>query len=216
METTNATAGRRYKVLEAVGRGGFGTVYKAALLGPGGFRKTVALKVLNPEIAEKEDLAARLRDEARMLGLLKHRAIVHVDGLQRLADRWALVMEFVEGVDLKHLLTRTGPMPVGPALEVMEAGRGRAPKGVQDVASILQCLELRGASALAAPPRVRRVRGSGVGIVELAWYGVVVQNATTGHARRGANLRPVKKLATQCKEKVEVTMIADIKTVPSE
>jgi serine/threonine protein kinase len=120
LETTNATAGRRYKVLEAVGRGGFGTVYKAALLGPGGFRKTVALKVLNPEIAEKEDLAARLRDEARMLGLLKHRAIVHVDGLQRLADRWALVMEFVEGVDLKHLLTRTGPMPVGPALEVME------------------------------------------------------------------------------------------------
>ena len=110
---------RRYRVIEAVGRGGFGTVYKAALLGPGEFRKTVALKVLNPEVAEKAEIAARLRDEARMLGLLQHRAVVRVDGLQRLGDRWAVVMEFVEGVDLKRLLKEVGPMPVGAALEVM-------------------------------------------------------------------------------------------------
>lgn len=110
---------RRYRVIEAVGRGGFGTVYKAALLGPGGFRKTVALKVLNPEVAENPEIAARLRDEARMLGLLQHRAVVRVDGLQRLGDRWAVVMEFVEGVDLKRLLKETGPLPVGAALEII-------------------------------------------------------------------------------------------------
>lgn len=110
---------RRYRVIQAVGRGGFGTVYKAALLGPGDFRKTVALKVLNPELAEKEDIAARLRDEARMLGLLQHRAVVRVDGLQRLGDRWAVVMEFVEGVDLKRILQEAGPVPVGPALEIV-------------------------------------------------------------------------------------------------
>ena len=110
---------RRYRVIEAVGRGGFGTVYKAALLGPGDFRKTVALKVLNPEVAEQEDIAARLRDEARMLGLLQHRAVVRVDGLQRLGERWAVVMEFVEGVDLKHILQVCGPIPVGPALEIV-------------------------------------------------------------------------------------------------
>lgn len=110
---------RRYRVIEAVGRGGFGTVYKAALLGPGDFRKTVALKVLNPELAEHEDIGARLRDEARMLGLLQHRAVVRVDGLQRLGDRWAVVMEFVEGVDLKRILQVMGPVPVGPTLEIV-------------------------------------------------------------------------------------------------
>ena len=50
-------------VIEAVGRGGFGTVYRAELLGPGGFRKVVALKVLNPDIAEQQDFAERLRDD---------------------------------------------------------------------------------------------------------------------------------------------------------
>ncbi len=114
---------RRYQVLEAVGRGGFGTVYRAQLLGQGGFRKLVALKVLNPDIAEQGGFAERLRDEARMLGLISHRAVVRVDGLLLLNGRWTVVMEFVEGVDLKRLLG-LGPMPVGPALEVVEEVAG--------------------------------------------------------------------------------------------
>ena len=57
----------------------------------------------------------RLKDEARLLGLMHHRAIVQVDGLTRLQGRWAVVMEYVEGVSLKELLS-TGPLPLGPAL----------------------------------------------------------------------------------------------------
>ena len=110
---------REYRVLEAVGRGGFGTVYKAEVLGAGGFRKRVALKVLNSEVAELPDFARRLRDEARMLGMVEHPAVVRVDGLTRLQGRWTLVMEFVDGVDLKQLV-RGGPVPMGPALEVAE------------------------------------------------------------------------------------------------
>ena len=40
---------RKYRVIEAVGRGGFGIVYRAELIGTGGFTKSVALKVLTPE-----------------------------------------------------------------------------------------------------------------------------------------------------------------------
>ncbi len=111
--------GRRYEVMEPIGRGGFGTVYRARLLGEGGFVKIVALKVLNPEIEAAGDIARRLRDEARVLGLLRHRAIVAVDGLVQLEGRWAVVMEFVDGADLAQVLSARGPLPLGPALEVI-------------------------------------------------------------------------------------------------
>ena len=111
--------GRRYRVLETIGKGGFGTVYKADLLGQGGFVKSVALKVLNEGVAGVEGMSERLRDEARMLGLLRHRAIVAVDGLLQIDGRWTVVMEYVEGVDLKLLLSR-GPVPVGVAIEIIQ------------------------------------------------------------------------------------------------
>ncbi len=111
---------RRYRVIEAVGRGGFGTVYRAELVGPSGFRKEVALKVLNPDAPEAAGVAERLRDEARVLGMLRHRAIVQVDGLHLLGGRWTVVMEFVEGVDLKQLLAARHKVPPGVALEIVQ------------------------------------------------------------------------------------------------
>ena len=117
------TQGRTYRVLKAVGKGGFGTVYKAEMLGPGGFTKPVALKVLNPDMAEQDGIAERLRDEARLLSLLQHRSIVWVDGLLQLNGRWTVVMEFVDGVDLRHLL-KGGPVPVGCALDIIQQVAG--------------------------------------------------------------------------------------------
>ncbi len=111
---------RRYHVIEAVGRGGFGTVYRARLLGPSGFTKQVALKVLNPDAPESIGVAERLRDEARLLGMLRHRAIVQVDGLHLLNGRWTVVMEFVDGADLKQVLGATGPLPPGVAVEIVQ------------------------------------------------------------------------------------------------
>jgi serine/threonine protein kinase len=111
-----------YHILEVLGRGGMGTVYRAEMHGldtSGGFTKIVAVKILNPEVQGNPDLVQRLRDEARMLGLVRHRAIVQVDRLLVLDDRWAIVMEYVGGFDVAELLLRYGPMPLGPALEVV-------------------------------------------------------------------------------------------------
>jgi serine/threonine protein kinase len=109
--------GRRYQIREVLGKGGFGTVYRADLVAAGGFSRAVALKVLNADMEGVDDVARRLRDEARVLGKLGHRAIVHVDGLIVLDGRWTVVMEYVHGVDLKTIIA-AGPVPVGPALEI--------------------------------------------------------------------------------------------------
>ncbi len=97
---------RRCRIVELLGKGGFGAVYRAELLGAGGFRKPVALKILNADVANNEDIVQRLRDEARMLGLVRHSSIVHADALVQLDGRWTLVMEHVPGVGLNELVGR--------------------------------------------------------------------------------------------------------------
>ncbi len=109
--------GRKYKVRGVLGRGAFGTVYRADQLGAEDFARPVALKVLNDGGATA-DIAERLREEARLLGLLRHRSIVKVDGLVALDGRWTIVMEFIDGVDLRRLV-QGGPIPAGPAIEII-------------------------------------------------------------------------------------------------
>lgn len=109
---------RSYKVLGVIGQGGFGTVYRAKLLGEDGFEKDVALKLLRKN-RTKPKILARFRDEARMLGLVRDRAIVAVDPPTRMDDTWAVVMEFVDGVPTEQLLLDQGPLPVGVVLEII-------------------------------------------------------------------------------------------------
>ena len=70
---------RAYHVQAVLGSGGFGAVYRAKYVGEGNFSKIVALKVLHSDMAAVGEVAMRMRDEARMLGLLRHRNIVQVD-----------------------------------------------------------------------------------------------------------------------------------------
>ncbi len=109
---------RRYRVGQALAQGGFGTVYQAQLELPDGFTRPVAIKVLNDTDDAAQEYAQRLRDEARMLGLIRHRAIVDPLGLMQLKGRWAVAMELVPGVDLAQLIA-LGPMPPTVALAIV-------------------------------------------------------------------------------------------------
>jgi serine/threonine-protein kinase len=86
-----------YQILGLLGRGAFGLVYAARLVGPEGFVRPVALKVLRPAYADNAALVSQLKDEARALARLRHPAFVQVDRLVELDLGWTIVMERVEG-----------------------------------------------------------------------------------------------------------------------
>lgn len=109
---------RRYRITAVLGKGGFGKVYRAILEGAGGFHKDVAIKLLRDEEVPELTLM-RFRDEARILGLVRDRAIVSVDPPTRLAGRWAVVMEYVDGASLQRLMS-LGPMPPTVAAELTQ------------------------------------------------------------------------------------------------
>jgi serine/threonine-protein kinase len=108
----------QYKLTRLVGEGAFGAVYEGERVGEGLSRR-VALKLLHPTHTGRRVIESRLRDEARMLSLIRHRAIVRVDDLIRVDDSWCVVMEFVEGSDLRRLL-EVGPIPPRAALQIAE------------------------------------------------------------------------------------------------
>ena len=111
-------SGRRFEVEGLLGEGAFGAVYLARSVGTG-IRRPVAIKVLHAEQAGSPATVKRLRDEARMLALIRHRAIVRVDDLVQLDGRWSIVMEYVEGSDVARLL-EGGPLPARVALTIAE------------------------------------------------------------------------------------------------
>lgn len=109
---------QRFRILRRLGEGAFGTVYLAESLG--GLSRQVAIKVLHPE---KRAMAARLRDEARILSFVRHRSIVRVEDLITLDGHPAMVMEYVEGVDLGQVIQQ-GPLPWRSAAAIaMEVAR---------------------------------------------------------------------------------------------
>jgi len=96
-----------------------GTVYQAELRVPsGGFTRQCAVKVLKAGSPDQEPFRARMRDEARLLGMLQDEHILGVAELVRVDGRDAVVMEYVEGVDLSDLL-HAGPVPARALAELI-------------------------------------------------------------------------------------------------
>ena len=119
-ENVQTDSARRIHFLETLGRGGFGAVYLADVHRKDDFVQRVAVKVLSAEMNELSDIAARQRDEARLLARLNHDNIVKVYDLTEVHGRPAVLMEYVEGVDAGRLL-RDGPLPPRAAIEIAAA-----------------------------------------------------------------------------------------------
>lgn len=109
---------RWFRFGRRLGRGAHGEVYEGVLESEGAFRKPVALKVLNPGRAGDALVRGRLRDEARLLGLLNHPALLRVDGFESSDALTFVVMERVDGNTLLELSDRYAPLPEAVVLQV--------------------------------------------------------------------------------------------------
>lgn len=90
---------RRFHFLREIASGGFGSVFLTKVMHADGFSRLVAVKVLKSQWSDNEEVARRMRDEARLLGLLRHRNIVEVMDMTSIDGRAAVVMEYLEAVD---------------------------------------------------------------------------------------------------------------------
>jgi serine/threonine protein kinase len=95
-------------ILEVLGQGGMGAVYKAQQIK---LDRLVALKVLPPAVAGDPDFAERFTREARALARLNHPNIVLVHDFGDVQGVYYLLMEFVDGVNLRQTLTAGRPEP---------------------------------------------------------------------------------------------------------
>jgi len=108
----------RYEVGARLARGGMATVYRAL---DRRLDREVAVKVMHPHLAESEDFVTRFRREARAAARLSHPHVVAVHDQGLWQDSFYLTMEFVDGEDLRAVLRREGPLPLGRALAVTQA-----------------------------------------------------------------------------------------------
>src|SRR5262245_29080838 len=103
------------EILEFVGQGGMGAVYKAR---QPALDRLVAVKVLPPEAARDPAFAERFTREARSLARVNHPHIVAVHDFGEADGLYYITMEFVAGTNLRQLL-QTGPLTQSAALRVV-------------------------------------------------------------------------------------------------
>jgi serine/threonine-protein kinase len=98
----------RYVILERLGEGAMGRVFKAQhrLLG-----RLVALKLIAPHYASRARSVARFRRELRLIGRLDHPHIIRAYDADRIGSSFYLVMEYVRGQSLDRVLEGRGPLP---------------------------------------------------------------------------------------------------------
>ena len=99
-----ATPQQRYKVLEKIAAGGMAEVYRAESAGLEGFKKIVAIKRVLPHLSEKKQFIGMFLDEARTSAHLSHSNCVQVFDIGVGDNTYFIVMEYVDGSDLKGVI----------------------------------------------------------------------------------------------------------------
>jgi eukaryotic-like serine/threonine-protein kinase len=109
--------GTRYEIVQILGQGGMGAVYKAKDLE---LDRVVAVKVIRPDLASHPDILARFKQELILARQITHRNVIRIFDLSEAGGIKFITMEFIEGQDLKSLVTEKGRISFDEAAKFME------------------------------------------------------------------------------------------------
>jgi serine/threonine-protein kinase len=109
-----------YVIDGVVGRGGMGVVYRATEIA---LERPVALKLIAPELANDDGFHQRFLRESRLAASLDHPGILPLYAAGEADGQLYIASRFVDGVDLRTLLVRSGPLPLERALSLAEQAR---------------------------------------------------------------------------------------------
>jgi serine/threonine-protein kinase len=106
----------RYEILDKLGEGAMGVVYRARDEGLG---RVIALKMLSTELGDEEELHQRFHREAEAIGRLSHPNIVSVFDMGDVSGRLYMAMELLEGEDLRSLIAARAPVSLAEKVRIM-------------------------------------------------------------------------------------------------
>jgi serine/threonine protein kinase/predicted Zn-dependent protease len=112
---TGSTFAGRYQVIEELGHGGMGKVYKVF---DTDIKEKIALKLLRAEIALDKETVERFSNELKLARQISHRNVCRMFDLGKAEGTTFITMEFVAGEDLKKLIRKTGQLRAGRAVTI--------------------------------------------------------------------------------------------------
>ena len=186
----------RYEILEILGEGGMGAVYKAQDLE---LERDVALKVIRPELASDREILQRFKQELILARQVSDRNVIRIFDLGEAEKIKFITMEYVEGESLHAILRQRGKLEVAEAVDIME-----------QVASGLAAAHREGIIHRDLKPG--NIMRDKYGRVVVMDFGLARSLASDGMTRTGAMLGTIEYMSPEQAQGQELSASSDVFT----
>ncbi len=113
--TSGSTFAGRYQIVEELGKGGMGKIYKAQDIE---LKEKVALKLIKPEISADKKTVERFQNELKFARKIVHKNVGRMYDLGKDKGSYFITMEYVEGQDLKGMIRQSKQLTIGTAISI--------------------------------------------------------------------------------------------------